>query len=260
MSIVPTDPQALREHVRAEYAAAAAQATCCTAAETAQAACCTTAEAPPSCSAYPVELTTDLPAGAVRASLGSGDPVTAAQLRPGERVLDLGSGGGIDVLLAARAVGPAGRVHGVDMTPEMVALARRNVAEAGATNVEIHEGLIERLPLPDAAVDVVVSNCVINLAVDKVAVLREAYRVLAPGGRLVVSDIVAEDHLDAAQRAERGDYTGCIAGALSRREYLDGLAAAGFVDASVTFTHDVVDGMHGAIVRAVKPRPDDGAA
>ncbi|MDO8119862.1 arsenite methyltransferase [Isoptericola sp. b490] len=194
-----------------------------------------------------------LPVAAVQASLGCGNPLLVAELAEGERVLDLGSGGGIDVLLSARRVGPAGFAYGVDMTPEMLDLARRNAAEAGATNVEFREGTIEDLPLPDDAVDVVISNCVINLSVDKPAVLREAFRVLAPGGRLGVSDVVAEDHLSPDDRAERGSYVGCIAGALSRSEYLEQLAAAGFVDASVTFTHPVADGLHSAIIRATAP-------
>ena len=194
-----------------------------------------------------------LPIRAVQASLGCGNPLLVADLHEGERVLDLGSGGGIDVLLSAARVGPTGFVYGVDMTPEMLELARRNAAEAGATNVEFHEGTIEDLPLPDGAVDVVISNCVINLSVDKPAVLREAFRVLTPGGRFGVSDVVAEDHLTPDQRAQRGDYSGCIAGALSRAEYLAGLADVGFVDASVTFTHEVADGLHGAIIRATRP-------
>jgi ubiquinone/menaquinone biosynthesis C-methylase UbiE len=174
-------------------------------------------------------------------------------LRPGERVLDLGSGGGIDVLLSARRVGETGIAYGVDMTDEMLALARANVAKAGATNVEFLKGTIEDVPLPDGAVDVVISNCVINLSVDKPAVLAEMYRVLAPGGRIGVSDVVAEDDVTPADRAARGSYVGCIAGALSRQEYLDGLVAAGFVDAEVSFTHEAAPGMHAAIVRAVKP-------
>ncbi len=176
-----------------------------------------------------------------------------AELRAGDVVLDLGSGGGIDVLLSARRVGPTGFAYGVDMTPEMLALARANAATAGAANVEFREGSIEDLPFADAEIDVIISNCVINLSVDKPAVLREAFRVLRPGGRFGVSDVVAEDHLSPADRAERGSYVGCIAGALSRTEYLDLLAAAGFADASVTFTHEVADGLHGAIVRATKP-------
>ncbi len=201
---------------------------------------------------------TGLPGTAVRASLGCGNPTAVADLRPGDRVLDLGSGGGIDVLLSARRVGPSGFVHGVDMTDEMLDLARRNAAEAGATNVAFHRGTIEDLPLPDACVDVVVSNCVVNLSPDKAAVLAEAYRVLAPGGRLGISDVVAEDHLTPADRAARGSHVGCVAGALSVSEYVDGLTAAGFVDVRVEPTHAVADGMHGAVVRARKPA-DAGA-
>ncbi|GIG21608.1 arsenite S-adenosylmethyltransferase [Cellulomonas chitinilytica] len=195
----------------------------------------------------------DVPLEARLASLGCGNPLAVAELREGERVLDLGSGGGIDVLLSAKRVGPTGFAHGVDMTDEMLALARSNAAQAGATNVAFHRGTIEDLPLDDASVDVVISNCVVNLSTDKPAVLSEVFRVLVPGGRVGISDIVAEDHLSPEQRAERGSYVGCIAGALSRREYLDGLTAAGFVDADVTFTHQVADGMHSAVVRARKP-------
>ena len=193
-----------------------------------------------------------LPVEAVAASLGCGNPLAVADLRAGETVLDLGSGGGIDVLLSARRVGPTGKAYGVDMTDEMLALARTNAAEAGATNVEFVKGTIESVPLPDASVDVVISNCVINLSTDKPAVLAEAHRVLRPGGRFGVSDVVAEDHLDATHRAERGSYVGCIAGALSISEYRDGLAAAGFTDISVTPTREVADGMHSAIIRARK--------
>jgi arsenite methyltransferase len=195
----------------------------------------------------------ELPAEALAASLGCGNPLAVAELRAGETVLDLGSGGGIDVLLSARRVGPAGFAYGVDMTDEMLALARANAAKAGATNVEFVKGTIEDVPLPDASVDVVISNCVINLSVDKPAVLAQMYRVLRPGGRIGISDVVAEDHLTADDRAARGSYFGCIAGALSRTEYLDGLRAAGFVEPSVTFTHEAAPGMHAAIVRAAKP-------
>ncbi|WP_426594665.1 arsenite methyltransferase [Cellulomonas sp. McL0617] len=194
-----------------------------------------------------------IPAEALAASLGCGNPLAVAELRGGERVLDLGSGGGIDVLLSARRVGHDGFAYGVDMTDEMLDLARANATKAGATNVEFLKGTIEDLPLGDAEVDVVISNCVVNLSTDKTAVLAEAFRVLVPGGRVGISDVVAEDHLTAEQRAERGSYVGCIAGALSRSEYLDGLALAGFADAEVTFTHEVADGMHGAVVRARKP-------
>ena len=195
----------------------------------------------------------EVPAEALAASLGCGNPTAVAALRPGERVLDLGSGGGIDVLLSARRVGDAGFAYGVDMTDEMLDLARANAARAGTTNVEFLKGTIEDVPLPDASVDVVISNCVVNLSVDKPKVLAEMHRVLVPGGRIGISDVVAEDHLSPSDRAERGSFVGCIAGALSRREYLDGLAAAGFVDAEVEFTHEAVPGMHGAIIRATKP-------
>jgi arsenite methyltransferase len=197
--------------------------------------------------------TDGLPDDAVTASLGCGNPLAVAELRAGERVLDLGSGGGIDVLLSARRVGPSGHAYGVDMTDEMLALARANAARAGAGNVTFLKGQIEAVPLPDASVDAVISNCVINLSTDKPAVLAEMFRVLVPGGRIGVSDVVAEDHLSAADRAAAGSYVGCIAGALSKSEYLAGLAAAGFTGASVTFTHEAAPGMHSAIVRAVKP-------
>jgi SAM-dependent methyltransferase len=194
-----------------------------------------------------------LPAAAVAASLGCGNPLAVAELRPGERVLDLGCGGGIDVLLSARRVGPSGRVYGVDMTEEMLELARANARQAGLTNVEFIPGTIEAIPLPGGCIDVVISNCVINLSTDKPTVFAEAFRVLVPGGRLGVFDIVAEDHLTPRQRAERGSYTGCIAGALSFTEYRAGLAAAGFTGISLTPSHQVADGMHSVIIRAVKP-------
>ncbi len=202
---------------------------------------------------YAADQQADLPVEALAASLGCGNPTAVAALAAGERVLDLGSGGGIDVLLSARRVGPQGFAWGVDMTEEMLELARRNAQAAGVENVEFLHGTIEDVPLPDGAVDVVISNCVINLSTDKPAVLAEMFRVLAPGGRIGISDVVAEDHLDPAERAERGSWVGCIAGALSRQEYLDGLAAAGFVDAEVEFTHEAAPGMHGAIVRATRP-------
>jgi arsenite methyltransferase len=194
-----------------------------------------------------------LPETAVLASLGCGNPSAVAELRAGETVLDLGSGGGIDVLLSARRVGPAGKAYGLDMTEEMLALARRNAAQAGAGNVEFLKGHIEQVPLPAETVDVVISNCVINLSIDKPAVFAETFRVLKPGGRLGVSDIVAEDRLTPAERAERGSYVGCIAGALSRTEYEQGLAAAGFTEVVVAFTHQVGDGLHGAIIKATRP-------
>ncbi|HEY3501703.1 MAG TPA: arsenite methyltransferase [Actinocatenispora sp.] len=194
-----------------------------------------------------------LPADAVAASLGCGNPLAVADLHEGETVLDLGSGGGIDVLLSAKRVGPTGRAYGLDMTDDMLDLARRNAEQAGATNVEFRKGEIEAIPLPDASVDVIISNCVINLSTDKPAVLAEAFRVLRPGGRIGVSDVVAEDHLDPAERAERGQWVGCIAGALSFTEYRDGLTAAGFTDVDITPTRQAADGMHSAIVRATKP-------
>jgi ubiquinone/menaquinone biosynthesis C-methylase UbiE len=176
-----------------------------------------------------------------------------ADLHEGETVLDLGSGGGIDVLLSARRVGPAGKAFGLDMTDEMLELARRNAAEAGATNVEFLRGHIEDIPLPAGSVDVVISNCVINLSTDKPAVFASTFRVLKPGGRIGVSDVVAENHLTAEERAERGEWVGCIAGALSIAEYERGLADAGFVNVEISPTHEVADGMHSAIVRARKP-------
>jgi SAM-dependent methyltransferase len=195
----------------------------------------------------------ELPDAAALASLGCGNPVAVAELRPGETVLDLGSGGGIDVLLSARRVGPAGRAIGLDMTDDMLELARRNAAEAGVGNVEFVKGTIEAMPLPDASVDVVISNCVINLAADKAAVFREIARVLRPGGRMGVSDVVAEDALSEAERADRGSWAACYAGALSFAEYRAGLAAAGLVDVEIVPTHAVADRMHSAIIRARRP-------
>ncbi|MCC3770642.1 arsenite methyltransferase [Streptomyces sp. UNOC14_S4] len=200
-----------------------------------------------------------LPAEAVAASLGCGNPTAVADLHEGERVLDLGSGGGIDVLLSARRVGPTGKAYGLDMTEEMLALALANAAKAGATNVEFLKGAIEAIPLPANAIDVVISNCVINLSTDKQAVFAETFRVLVPGGRIGVSDVVAADDLTTEQRADRGDYVGCIAGALSLAEYRQGLEVAGFTDIEITPTHQVADGMHSAIVRATKPTAADPA-
>ena len=202
---------------------------------------------------YDAEQRGELPDAAVLASLGCGNPTAVADLREGETVLDLGSGGGIDVILSAKRVGSTGRAYGVDMTDEMLALAQRNAREAGIDNAIFLKGVIEAVPLPAESVDVVISNCVINLSVDKPAVLAELARVLRPGGRLGISDVVTEDRLAAAERAERGSYVGCVAGALSQGEYVAGLEAAGFVDVDVTFTHEVADGIHGAIVKATKP-------
>ena len=199
----------------------------------------------------------ELPNAAVLASLGCGNPTAVAELREGERVLDLGSGGGIDVLLSAKRVGPSGRAFGLDMTDEMLALARGNAAEAGATNVEFLKGHIEAIPLPADSIDVVISNCVVNLAADKPAVFREIARVLRPGGRIGITDIVAEDSLTPEQRAERGSYVGCIAGALSFAEFESGLRDAGLADISLTTTHAVADGMHSVIAKATKPTTVD---
>jgi SAM-dependent methyltransferase len=255
----------LREEVRSRYAEAAravlepragVTASCCGSSATDS--CC--GAGPGAAEAvggfgenlYRVGETDGLPEEAVLASLGCGNPLAVADLHEGERVLDLGSGGGIDVLLSARRVGPSGFAYGVDMTDEMLTLARANAGRAGATNVEFRKGEIEALPLPDAAVDVVISNCVINLSTDKPAVLAEMFRVLVPGGRIGITDVVAGDHLTPADRAAAGSHVGCIAGALSRTEYLEGLTAAGFTDASVTFTTEAAPGMYSAIIRAVK--------
>lgn len=273
-----TSDAELREQVRARYAAAATrvrtgaanqevlaveQACCGAATESTSAEGCCSAS---SCAPHAVQVDDGfgaalydpgeqavLPAEALAASLGCGNPLAVADLHPGETVLDLGSGGGIDVLLSARRVGPSGFAYGVDMTDEMLDLARANAVKAGASNVEFVKGSIENVPLPDASIDVLISNCVINLSVDKPAVLAEMFRLLKPGGRIGISDVVAEDHLTPADRAERGSYVGCIAGALSRAEYLDGLAAVGFIDASVTFTQAASEGMHAGIIRATKP-------
>jgi arsenite methyltransferase len=217
-------------------------------------ACCTaSADATEAIALYSDTERAELPDAAVLASMGCGNPIAVAELHEGERVLDLGSGGGIDVLLSARRVGPTGRAFGLDMTDEMLALAQRNAAEAGAQNVEFLKGMIESVPLPAASVDVVISNCVINLAADKSAVFREIERVLRPGGRLGVTDIVADDSLTTQQCAERGSYAGCIAGALSVSEYESGLRDVGLTDIAITPTHSVVAGMYSAIVRATKP-------
>jgi SAM-dependent methyltransferase len=203
-------------------------------------------------SLYDAEQRGELPDAAALASLGCGNPTAVADLREGEIVLDLGSGGGIDVILSAKRVGATGTAYGLDMTDEMLALAQQNARDAGVGNVHFLKGVIEHIPLPAASVDVVISNCVINLSVDKPAVLTEIARVLKPGGRIGISDVVAEDALAPEERAERGSYVGCIAGALSKAEYEAGLEAAGFEQISVEFTHGVADRMHGAIVKAVK--------
>jgi len=252
--------EALREQVRERYAQAAEQTAAgiladgCGCSDS----CCNTGAEVAVTPSFGAGLYTggeqaEVPQTALLASLGCGNPTAVAELRAGEVVLDLGSGGGIDVLLSARRVGPSGKAYGLDMTEEMLALARRNAAEAGVGNVEFLKGDIERVPLPATTVDVVISNCVINLSTDKPAVFAEMFRVLTPGGRIGIADVVAEDRLSPSERAERGDWCGCLAGALSQREYERGLSAAGFERVSVVFTHEVADGLHGAIVKAAKP-------
>jgi arsenite methyltransferase len=247
----------LREAVRKRYAQAAEAAStggcgcrddgsCC------GNACCDGTDGAFGEALYDAEQHGELPRAATLASLGCGNPTAVAELAEGETVLDLGSGGGIDVILSAKRVGPSGTAYGLDMTDEMLRLARRNAADAGVANVHFLKGLIEQIPLPADSVDVVISNCVINLSTDKAAVLTEIGRVLKPGGRVGVSDVVAEDRLTPAERAERGSYVGCIAGALSRSEYVAGLESAGFENVSIEFTHQVADGMHGATVKARK--------
>ena len=230
MTTQQTDSDALREQVRARYAAAATKVT------GGQGDC--GCGQPSDC----------------------GNPTAVAELREGETVLDLGSGGGIDVLLSARRVGPTGKAYGLDMTEEMLALARASADQAGVTNVEWLEGQIEAIPLPAATVDVVISNCVVNLSTDKPAVFAETFRVLKPGGRIGLTDVVADDDLTPADRAERGAWVGCIAGALSRGEYEAGLAGAGFEQVSVAFTHQVGDGLHSAIIKATRPTDASAAA
>lgn len=248
------DAEALREQVRARYAGAARAVAGDTGSCGSGSCCSTTDEGALFGEAlYDPEQRAALPGTATTASLGCGNPTAVADLREGETVLDLGSGGGIDVLLSARRVGPTGVAYGLDMTEEMLALAQHNKAEAGITNAHFLRGEIENVPLPAASVDLVISNCVINLSTDKARVLAEIARVLKPGGRFGVSDIVAEDRLSPEERAERGGWVGCIAGALSVSEYTVGLEAAGLTGVEVTFTHEVADGLHGAIVKAVKP-------
>jgi SAM-dependent methyltransferase len=202
--------------------------------------------------------TSGLPDAAVRASLGCGNPVAVAEPRPGETVLDLGSGGGIDVLLSARRVGPGGKAYGLDATPEMLELARANAAKAGAVNTEFLHGGIEDIPLPDGHVDVVISNCVINLSADKPRVLAEAFRVLRPGGRLGVSDVIAGEDADPGLRAAAERRTGCIAGTVTAAEYRQQLLAAGFTQITITPAHDAGGGLVSAIVQAVRPAAPDG--
>jgi len=247
-----TDPDAIREAVRERYAAAA----------TGVSSCCgdgdVSALRDDEREVFGAELYEDadrdeLPDAAKLASLGCGNPTAVAELHEGEVVLDLGSGGGIDVLLSARRVGPTGKAYGLDMTDEMLELARKNQREAGVENVEWLCGHIEQVPLPDASVDVVISNCVINLSADKPAVIREAARVLKPGGRFAVSDVIADPSMDDATRADMQQFTGCIAGALTRDEFERALTGAGLTDVEIVETHRVHEHAGSAIVRARKP-------
>ncbi len=246
----------VRETVRERYAAAARAA-----AAGAQASCCgpstvaltdATGTQVFGNALYDADDTAGATEQAVAASLGCGVPTAVADLHEGETVLDLGSGAGADVLISAERVGPTGKAYGLDMTDEMLDLARANAAEAGAENVEFLKGYIEEIPLADASVDVVISNCVINLAGDKQRVLAEAARVLRPGGRFAVSDVIADDDMDAATRADMAAWTGCIAGALTRQEFVANLQAAGLTDIEITETHRVHEHASSAIVRARK--------
>jgi arsenite methyltransferase len=245
-----TEPrQDIRETVREKYAAAARAS----AERRATASCCGDATEAFGSTLYADGEAEGATAAALGASLGCGVPTAVADLHEGETVLDLGSGAGADVLISARRVGASGRAIGLDMTDEMLELARANAAEAGVENAEFLKGYIEEIPLPDATVDVVISNCVINLAGDKQRVLAEAARVLRPGGRFAVSDVIADDGMDEATRADLAAYTGCIAGALTEAEFRSALAAAGLVDVEIRETHRVHDQASSAIVRARKP-------
>jgi arsenite methyltransferase len=245
----------IRETVRARYAAAATQVAtadlgggCCAPSETFDGGSEVFGAA-----LYALGDREQLPDTATLASLGCGNPTAVAELHQGETVLDLGSGGGIDVLLSARRVGPTGKAHGLDMTDEMLALARANAEKAGVQNVEFHKGYIEEIPLPDASVDVVISNCVINLSGDKPRVLREVARVLRPGGRFAVSDVIADAGMDEATRADMAQWTGCIAGALTREEFEQALTDAGMTGIEINETHRVHEQAASAIIRAIKP-------
>jgi SAM-dependent methyltransferase len=277
MTTTTLPEQSVKEIVRARYGEAARSVQNQKAASCCGTDCCTAESADPiSVGLYDESQKAGLPAEAILASLGCGNPTALAELRPGEVVLDLGSGGGIDVLLSARRVGPTGKAYGLDMTDEMLALAHENQRKAGVGNVEFLKGEIEAIPLPGDAVDVIISNCVINLSGDKPAVLREAFRVLRPGGRFAVSDIVLRGELPAEAQRSLALWTGCVAGALSEPEYRGLLAAAGFADIEVEPTRiyhaedargfladagvdpalaDAVDGLvMSAFVRATKPR------
>jgi arsenite methyltransferase len=257
-----TSADGIREAVRERYAdaartAATGNATCCGSAES-SCGCRTNAVADEEKDVFGAELYSGeereaLPDAAKLASLGCGNPTAVAELHEGETVLDLGSGGGIDVLLSARRVGPTGKAYGLDMTEEMLELARHNQRQAGVDNVEFLEGTIEEIPLADASVDVIISNCVINLSGDKPRVFREAARVLRPGGRFAVTDIVADPDMDDETRRDMERWTGCVAGALTEEQFRWGLGAAGFTEVEVRETHRVHDQAGSAIVRATKP-------
>ncbi len=247
------DPQLIEETVRSRYTELAILA------PNQSVACCT--DDGSACFGTPAYSSTDLhelPAAAANASLGCGNPVAVASLADGETVLDLGSGGGIDVIPSAKRVGPSGKVYGLDMTDEMLALSRRNAAEAGVSNVEFLKGRIEEIPLPESSVDVVISNCVINLSTDKSQVLGEVARVLKPGGRFAVSDVIADPGLDEATRQDLEQWTGCIAGALTEDQYRALLAGAGLEGVEIQTTHRVHASASSAIVRATKGTPQLG--
>ncbi len=239
---------AVRESVREKYATAAR-----TAAAGAETTCCTPGDEVGMFGSALYADAEDAPDPALRASLGCGVPTAVADLHEGETVLDLGSGAGADVLISARRVGATGKAIGLDMTDEMLELARANAAEAGVENVEFLKGYIEDMPLPDASVDVVISNCVINLSGNKPAVIREAARVLRPGGRLAVSDVIADPDMDKATRADMAAWTGCIAGALTQQEFRHSLAGAGLEEVEIRETHRVHEHATAAIIRAHKP-------
>ncbi len=242
----------VREKVRERYAVAATEGSCC--GPTGDCGPDSSVGADLTAGAYSEADLDAIPDKAATTRLGCGNPTAVAELMEGETVLDLGSGGGIDVLLSARRVGDSGFAYGLDMTDEMLDLARSNAAEAGVGNVEFLKGYIEEIPLDDSSVDVIISNCVINLSTDKPAVFAEMARVLKPGGRIGISDVVARDDLSAEERAERGTWVGCIAGALSYGEYSEQLESAGFIDFTTEATHQATDGMDSAIIKATKPK------
>ena len=243
----------IKEVVKEKYGQAAlrvhAGGSSCCGASTAIESCCD----PITANLYDAAQASQIPEDALKASLGCGNPTALAQLNAGETVLDLGSGGGIDVLLSARRVGPTGRAYGLDMTDEMLELARSNAEQAGVENVEFCKGYIEEIPLPDESVDVVISNCVLNLSGDKPRVIREAARVLKPGGRFAISDVIADENMDDATRADMQQWTGCIAGALTRREFETALKEAGLVDIEIRESHRVHGYASSAIIRARRP-------